>query len=151
MSFMPHVNLNPKYMEDYTKGRSVYLGPTTPINYGVMSTRVDPDTGQIDLTGYREERGVFPVLPGFFLSWIFKGIWNFLTGKLLSWLFKIKPEENPLRLDFHYGYVEKEYAPSKYGGNGNGYGKAPNGNGMAYNGNGHSWENGLARQLYPLD
>ena len=112
MWFMPYIELSPRYFENYTRGRSVYLGPTTPINYGVMSTRVDPDTGQIDLTGYREERGVFPVLPGFFLTWIFKGIWNFLTGKLLSWLFKIKPEENPLRLDFHMGYMDRSYSPS---------------------------------------
>ena len=118
---MPYINLSRKYMENYTNGRSVYLGPTTPINYGVMSTRVDPDTGEIDLTGCREEHGVFPVLPGFFLAWIFKSIFNFLTGKLLSWLFGIKPEENPLKLDFHYGYVEKEYAPSRYRRDGNGY------------------------------
>jgi hypothetical protein len=150
---MPYLGINPQYMERYYTGRSVYLGPTTPIRYGVMSTRVDPDTGEIMLTGYREEQGVFPVLPGFFLAWILKGIWNWLTGKLLS-IFGIKPEENPLRLDFHMGYMDRSYLPSRYGGNGlgNGYGRN-NGNASGvpkgYINNG--WENGLTRELYRFD
>lgn len=152
---MPYIKLDPRYMERYYKGNDVYLGPTTPVNYGVMSTQIDPDTGEIMLTGYREERGAFPVLPGFFAAWLFKGLWNFITGKLFSWLFGTKPEENPLRLDFHYGLMEQSYMPSRNGGSGNGgngYGNGKrNGNGVPKNYVNNDWENGLTRELYGFD
>ena len=141
---MPYINLPPYYLQRYSTGRSVYLGPTTPINYGVMSTRVDPDTGEMTLTGFREERGQFPVLPGFFLPWILMAIWTLLSGWLFR-LFGVKKKENPLRLDFHMGYINKEYGAP--GCNGNGM----NGKKTPYGGNGNSWENDLTRELYRFD
>ena len=141
---MPYVRIHPKYLERYSRGDSIYLGPTTPVNYRVMSTVVDPDTGEIQLTGMREQQGEFPVLPGMFFSWIVMGIVNFLLGKLFS-LFGFKG--NPLELRFHYGVMERQYIPTNNQGNGNGgYGFGKNGRS-----NGYGWENSLARELYRFD
>ncbi|MEM2947418.1 MAG: hypothetical protein QXN96_04165 [Candidatus Bathyarchaeia archaeon] len=145
---MPYIEIRPDYLERYYTGRSVYLGPTTPIRYGVMSTRVDPDTGEIMLTGYREEHGLFPVLPGFFLFWIFKGIWNWIVGKILS-IFGIKPEENPLRLDFHIGYLDRGYMPSRDFGNG--YGNSHYKSGFNYRNGSYSSLNNKVQELYRFD
>ena len=145
---MPYISINPRYLEKYFRGDSVYLGPTASVNYRVMSTRVDPDTGELQLTGMREQQGEFPVLPGMFLSWIGMGIINFLVGKLFS-LFGFKT--NPLELRFHYGVLENQgYSPPAYRGNGNNNnGNHRNGNGI---GNGYqNWEDNLAKELYPLD
>ena len=60
-----------------------------------------------------------------------------------------KKEENPLRLDFHMGYINKEYGAPGY--NGNGYGNGLNGRKTPYGGNGNSWENGLTRELYGFE
>jgi len=134
-------------MERYLRGDSIYLGPTTPVNYRVMSTRINPYSGEMEITGMREEQGQFPVLPGLFLHWILMGLWNWLSGWLLS-LFGISRDKNPLRLQFHYGYALKEdYPPGGYGRNGNnGYGR--NEVKRRYN---NGWENNLARELYTFD
>lgn len=86
------------------------------------------------------------MLPRLFLSWIFMGIWNFLTSKLVS-LFGVKPENNPFRMQFHYGYALREDStPVGYKRNGN---NGNNGRKRYINNNG--WENGLTRELYGLD
>jgi hypothetical protein len=141
---MPYLRIHPSYLQRYTRGDSIYVGPTTPVNYRVMSTVVDPDTGEIKLTGMREQQGEFPVFPGMFFSWIVMGIVNFLLGKLFS-LFGFKA--NPLELRFHYGLMERQdYLPNNRG-NGNGkYGSGRNS--RSY---GQGWENGLAKELYRFD
>ncbi len=142
---MPYIQINPRVMEKYFRGNSVYLGPSAAVNYRVASTVVDPNTGEIMLTGMREQEGRFPVLPGMFFSWIAMGMVNFLVGKLFS-LFGFKA--NPLELRFHYGVLEQPYevpARTGNGDGGNGYETPRNGNGYG------NWERNLARQLYPLD
>jgi len=55
-------------------------------------TRIDQDTGEIQLAGVREETGNFPVFWGsMFFSWIIMGILNCFTDKL-AFLFGLQPE-----------------------------------------------------------
>jgi len=135
--------IEPEAFKKYTSGEYLYLGLNTPIQYGVMSTRVDPATGDILVTGLREERGVFPVLPNFFMLWLLKGIWNWFSS-LLSGVFGVKPENNPLRLDFHLGYAVEEDNYRGYGG-GNSVNREINpGNSLAY-------KNRRINELYDFD
>jgi len=141
---MFYKRLDPEIWERYSQPGNVYIGPTTNIRYGVMSTRVDPETGQIGLTGYREEEGLFPVLPSMFFPWILKSLWNWLSG-LLAGLFGIRPEDNPLRMDFHLGYAVKKDAYSPDHGNGNGV------NNSGALGNGYSNTRRRINDLYSFD
>jgi hypothetical protein len=103
-----------------------------------MSMRVNPYSGELEITGMREEEGRFPVLPGMFLSWILMGILNFITGKILGWLgFKT----NPLELKFHYGYALREDSPP--------VGYKGNDNGKRYINN--NWEKEMSEELYRFD
>ncbi len=147
---MFYVPIKAKHMEQYLRGDSIYSGFTTPVNYRVMSTRVNPYSGELEITGMREQEGAFPVLPGMLFSWIMMGLWNWFTG----WLFSLlggKKENNPFRLQFHYGYALREDAPP--GGYPEGGHKASGYGGNDRNGNGYPPQDldDISKELYGPD
>ena len=83
----------------------MYVGPTAPTKYGTADIRIDPKTGEWEITGIREQDGQWPVLPAMYPSWAFMGVFNFISdrtiGKLLKKCFGF--EKNPFRLEYHLG------------------------------------------------
>ncbi len=98
------IELDPSNWEKYVAPSTIYLGPRATVYFQTADVRIDPETGEWEITGVREQKGTWPILPSMYPSWIGKGIFNFISdktvGKFLKWL---DIEENPLRLEYHIG------------------------------------------------
>lgn len=100
---MFYITVRPEDWNSYLRSDVIYFGPVVEAYSSEAEMAIDPATGEVVYRGLAERKESFAVLPAMYPTWILRGIWNYLTGKLVS-IFGVKPEDNPLRMEFHLGY-----------------------------------------------